>query len=646
MFSQIAFFQAFGKITPLLVQRQTYFAIQARDPAAAREYLKAHPQLDMYFRELSAIAEMEGRPGRGIGFNAEQVVHRRQLMTEEENQRYDEALAGWESLQDSLDQQILPYANEPWSDEYKDAKRRAFLIQKAYLMMNPILVEVWTTFMSPAEFAAYSGRFTMDMLMEAWFRWTDQRPKRSDFASEAAYQQALVDYYQAREDFLDAHPALYDRLYQSESAIENAWHEQELHWSEILEFQARLKVQILSEEAKGEGANFELISDMYDVINVSRIALNAESYEVLYGEMDVGSMADEWRVRSSVRRTAERLGIGGLTKRITQIPGFSDFLYDKASPAERLEIERNERYAHGIAAIVRQARSGQQFYELLQQDPWLLAEYWRRNPEKKAAFDAGREYFRWISAWVNKLKMKDFDGARAIFDQMPAWVRARYLAKHPNSKIVTGQQYFAAISRWVDLLKAGKFAEAEAYFKSLPEWMQERYYQAHPDQRAKNELDLAALRAGADYFLASGDDKLKALERNPELQQWLLENGGDEAAMRGLIQAIYRAIPSSEAWLKRTFRERFPEVFGKEAQGQRRLRSVARRLAENPEIQPFYDRALALQQKLFAEQLKRNKTLPKPWSMERRKRHAKRRRRRGARLYSGWTMHRDIRLGR
>ena len=116
--------------------------------------------------------------------------------------------------------------------------------------------------------------------------------------------------------------------------------------------------------------------------------------------------------------------------------------------------------------------------------------------------------------------------------------------------------------------------------------------------------------------------------------------------MRGLIMAMYRAIPSSEPWLKRTLREHFPEIFSKEAAGERRIRKVNDLLDENPEMRPFYDRALKLQTLLFTEQLKRSKTQPKPWEMERGLRRVKRRRRRSSRMHSRWTMHRDLRLGR
>jgi len=106
---------------------------------------------------------------------------------------------------------------------------------------------------------------------------------------------------------------------------------------------------------------------------------------------------------------------------------------------------------------------------------------------------------------------------------------------------------------------------------------------------------------------------------------------------------MYRAIPSTEPWLKRTFRERFPEIFSAEAAGERKLRRIASTLAEHPEMLPFYERALRLQTSLYTEQLKRSLQPPKPFEMERKRRMAKRSKRRAARLHSRWTLHRDIR---
>jgi hypothetical protein len=193
-------------------------------------------------------------------------------------------------------------------------------------------------------------------------------------------------------------------------------------------------------------------------------------------------------------------------------------------------------------------------------------------------------------------------------------------------------------------LKAKKFVEADDYFKAMPTWMQERYFKNHPDQRAKHELTSEMLRAGAEYFLAETSDlKAAALAKNPKLAEWLREHGGNEAEWRGLIFAIYRAIPTNEPWLKRTFRLKYPELFGQDAQGERREKRVRDALAEHPEMMPFYEKALILQLQTYIAQLKYNKAPPKPLTMERKSRLKKRRKRRAARLHSTWSTHERLR---
>lgn len=305
-------------------------------------------------------------------------------------------------------------------------------------------------------------------------------------------------------------------------------------------------------------------------------------------------------------------------------------------------------YAVGISALYDKAKSGSEFYRLLEAQPALMAEYFRRNPDAKARYEEGRTYYRSISGWIEALKRNDFAEAQRLWDAMPAWVQARYFTNNPNNAGGGGDRrgpvqataYSAAMGKWVEMLKAKKYDEANAYFKGLPDWIKERYYTRHPEQRAKNDFDNEQLSNSAAYFLAADGDKAKYL--TAELGRWLQQHGNSESAMRGMIQAIYRAIPSSNPWLRRTFRERHPEIFGKEAQGERSVSKVLNTLARYPEMQPFYEKAFALQTATYESQLRRNKVQPQPWTMERKQRAIRRRRRRAARLSSEWSTHRRI----
>jgi hypothetical protein len=670
--SQLLFFKEFGKIGAMDIKQSTFFSLRQLDPALAREYLEANPDLQLYWDSLPPKHRIKG-------FDPLTSIHYRQLMTEEENREYDAAFEAFDALNARLDASVAKYAAQPWSDEYKLAKRTALIARKVFLSENPILTRAWGTFMSPAEFAELDERFRVDQLADAWFNW--RRPAKADFDDELEYNRALVAFNERRAAFLEANPALERRLTEGRTAVETAWRLQELHWTEMLDLQARLKIRILEEDAKGDDADRDVIDLLYRARDFAGASLDAERFGVF---------------ESPTRP-------GALNRIFAVLPGFTGLRYQRATPAERRQMDRDSWYANGIKDIVGRATSGKEFYDLLHQNPALLQEYWTRNPEKQAEFQANTEYVRWIGSWARSLEGRDFVGAQATWDQMPAWVKERYFARHPESgmrdgmgggggtavqykgrwfkspesrdryiafienggsdgsfsegfaetggfrsadsrqRFLDGQAYYAALGTWVNMLKAQDFVAADRYFRTLPEWMREKYYAKHPDQRAKAELDSEALRYGAEYFLAQGDAKLAVLAKYPQLRAWLAEHGGEEGAMRGLVQAMYRAIPSNEPWLKRTFRERFPEVFGQAAAGERRIAKVARNLAEHPEMLPFYERALALQSSLYSEQLKLNKVAPRPWSMERKRRLAKKGKRRAARMHSEWTMHRDIR---
>lgn len=654
---QMLFFKAFGRITPIKAKIQQYFWFRDLDPDKAGAYLEQNPDLKAYFDQLS---------GRGrFAPGGERSVHWYSLLSDEQRVEYDSAFAEWKDLNRALDERVFQYANEPWSEGYKQAKKEAYIARTFFLQQHPILTDSWGVFMSAGEFADLRDDWKVDQLADAFFAW--ERPSAADFKSDLAYQQALVAYYDDREAFLKANPALAERLYHGRNAIENAWHDQELHWSDVLEFQAKLKLRILEEQEKPEAdQDREFIDVLYRWRDAASLELDGEAYARVYGVVVPG------KEQRSALRLIRRSG-GDLLRRVAEIPGFSDFIYGRATPEERSDIRRNEWYAENISEVVSKATDGKSFYQLLFKNPPLLQEYWRRNPDAKARYQAGQEYFRWISSWVARLQASDFDGAQSAWDSMPAWVRERYLAAHPDSGMadgsmgdtssvqyngqffkspasratfIRGQEYYASISRWVQLLKAKDYVAADRWFRQMPSWMREKYYAKHPDQRAQHELDSQALRMGAEYFLAHGDDKLKILQKYPELRAYLARYGGDEGSMRGLVVAMYQAIPSSDAWLKRTFREHFPEYFSQESAGERRLADVARSLAENPEMLPFYKRAFALQTKLYTEQLRLGGTPPKPMTIERKRRHVKRRKRRAARFSSLWSMHRDLRRHR
>ena len=789
--SQFLFFKAFGRIPPVSAKVQTFFGLLQMSENLGWDYYNEHPDLQAYFQR-------DGRNPRTIFDTRKWSWHA--FASDEEIAEYDAAMAGLDALDASFDKEVEKFYLEPWSREYRQLKLERKAARAAYIRAHPILTEAWMW--TRADYwAEQADDFRTDLLIDDFF--SIRAPKRSAFDSDLAYQEAMLAYLQRRERFLEVNPSVYDALYAGHNAVERAWFQHELHWSEILEDQAHIRIAIAEEEAKVQ-VDRDKLDVLYRISDANYQRLDQEAFGQFYDLLGV-DLVDN---RPNFVRNLLNRGLGRI-RELVAFPGRADFFYEIANDRERVAIVEDEKYfvalgdlmhelklrgdfstfwtemrnrglldrylrenpnkrvdyeysvniarifaagppikfwdrlmaepawlnaylarnpekratynrilvgkryynemqalwnrigddftrfydelaknpwlqqqyfarnpekvgrgrsggmsAYGIAisAIFNQATDGRSFYRLLAQNPALMAEYFRRHPDAAARYRAGQEYFGWISRWVEALKRDDFTGAQAIWDSMPSWVHDRYFARHPDSGMrdgiggdrsdtperrrsaLQGSSYAAAIGRWVELLRAREYVQADEWFRSMPSWMQERYFERHPDQRAKHQLTSDMLRIGAEYFLAPAEaDKLRILQENPQLAIWLKEHGGNEAAWRGLIFAIYRAIPASDGWIKRKFRNAYPELFGQEAQGERRRKRVAQQLAAHPEMVPFYEKALALQLSVYQDQLKRSRTAPKPIEMQRKSRLAVRRKRRAARLHSQWSTHQRLR---
>ena len=292
------------------------------------------------------------------------------------------------------------------------------------------------------------------------------------------------------------------------------------------------------------------------------------------------------------------------------------------------------RYARGIMAIFRASKDGRDFYRRLDQDPWLKAEYFRRNPDKATKYFAGRQYFNAMKRWVSLLQADKFDEASRYFSHLPAWIRERYYAKHPDRRrgAVASSGYAAAMGKWVGLLKAKKYDEARRFFDGMPEAYRQRYFAKHPEARARFGGDDRMLEQARGYFSADKATQADILRKDPAFAKWLRANGGSEEARRGLILAAYRSIGKGGEWLRRVYRELYPEIFSQEALGEQRLKKVARRLAEHPELFDLYNEWVEAQWRAYSEQYKLSVKPPKALEVERVRRWQERDRRRSARF--------------
>jgi len=250
----------------------------------------------------------------------------------------------------------------------------------------------------------------------------------------------------------------------------------------------------------------------------------------------------------------------------------------------------------------------------LRRRPKLLALYLEKHPGKEAEWRRNEAYISAISPWGQAIGRGDWDRAERIWNGLPKWVKERYLAGHPDSKMgsarrggggavqyqgqffrskesrdrfVQGAAYFGWVQRWAKTFEAPA-GESMKFFWTMPEWVRERYFAKHPDKRVEFEANLRFGKELAEYF--AGDDREGYLKAHPDLAKWLASRVSSKSLERAAILAAYRNIPSDEGWLKRVFREKYPEIFSQEAKGEARLRKVYDKLAAHPEMSVSFER--------------------------------------------------------
>jgi hypothetical protein len=225
---------------------------------------------------------------------------------------------------------------------------------------------------------------------------------------------------------------------------------------------------------------------------------------------------------------------------------------------------------------------------------WVKERYYSNHPGKRMSSGMGTQYISMLDEMFGQIDNGDWDAAEKIWKSAPKWMRDMYRKNNPGSKLFTGKsggtggglpdaqfkRYVKMMKKWVDLQKDGKDKAADAYFKSLPKWAQDFYLERHPDKSLLRE-DMAMQRLLAEYMGANKAHQQQMLEDSPRLARWLNENNAG-AAWRNAVMYTYREI--EDPWLKRVFREKYPEIFGAEARGERNIKSVMDTLEQNPEF--------------------------------------------------------------
>jgi hypothetical protein len=250
---------------------------------------------------------------------------------------------------------------------------------------------------------------------------------------------------------------------------------------------------------------------------------------------------------------------------------------------------------------------------------WVKARYYKVHPQRRrqrAGSVENLQYVNYMKRWTDYYKKRDYDGGAAFFDKMPKWVKDRYYSKHPDGFGRNGggsggsSPYSKAMKKWVDLLQSGHKDEAKDYFDMLPKAYKDRYYENHPEAKLRDNIK----RTGqlGQYFASDDANRIQYLHDNPDFAKWLKAQGSSDQMRRMLITAGYRALPKDDAWLRRLYREKYPEIFSPEGVGEQSLKKVFSELIDHPEFKPGFEKWLATIWETYAENMKHVVARPKP----------------------------------
>jgi hypothetical protein len=274
---------------------------------------------------------------------------------------------------------------------------------------------------------------------------------------------------------------------------------------------------------------------------------------------------------------------------------------------------------------------------------WLKEQFKAKSPAKFEKFQQDSQYSTYMGKWVSFFDRGDSAGAMRYFNSLPAWVRERYYGNHPGNMMSDGQhmvyvqtldrmfslmdrdewdaaekvwnsapswlrswyinhngkspfegggkgggipdaqfrQYTDYMKHWVGLMKQGRDDEADRYFRSLPGWAKEFYLKRNPDKEILM-LNDRLFTLAQDYFIADKEEQRAILARNPALAQWLREHDTKKARFDA-INYIYSHLPD-DPWLRRIYREKYPEVFSPEAAARRSRREIFDVLEDHPDL--------------------------------------------------------------
>jgi len=552
----------------------------------------------------------------------------------------------------------------PGTAEYANAKLERSTQRYQYYVEHPWMIDYQFGSMTPAEWAKQLDDWTVDDLVQSFFD-IGVAPKRIDFKSAVDWQAAVLLWKQKRANYLKSFPQVAERLGQSRDSVEAVWKATEQDWFDTLD---RVGTRSIAIEAAKQAKDYDLLDQLYLANELDYSKLGADEMVFYFDDSDYKALTafDKERGRSPQVKT-DPSGQPFLT-RLKVLPDFNQWRFDRMSVGEKQKFARDQKYGLGMKDIIAKAKAsdnfGATFVNELKKHPDLLGEYFRRNPGKREKWatndayikaiskygllakagkftEAGRyfdnlpdwvkaryyskhpekrqklqenlQYMNFMEKWTSFYKHRDYMGGANFFEKMPQWVKDRYFAKNPNGFGKGGggtSPYAKAMGKWVKLLQDGDKDGAKTYFDSLPQAFKDRYYAKHPD--AKLRSDIKRVGQLGQYFAADDANRAQYLIDNPLFAKWLKAQGSKSSTRRMMILAAYQGLPQEDQWLRRVFREKYPEVFSKQAAGDASIRKVASFLVEHPDMTPAFEKWMKAVLASYAEELKHEKAPPKP----------------------------------
>jgi hypothetical protein len=242
------------------------------------------------------------------------------------------------------------------------------------------------------------------------------------------------------------------------------------------------------------------------------------------------------------------------------------------------------------------AKAAMEYFDSL--PSWAKERYYSNNPGKRMNSGASSAYVQNLNHVFGLIDNGDWDAAEDYWNRMPAWQRQRYYNNNPDSTLFRGKggpssggwpdakykKYVGYLNKWDALMQDGKFKEAEKYYKSLPAWVRETHEKSYADRKQiAQELKLMPLIQ--EYIGADRAEQDAMLQNNPRLARWINDNA-QGAAWRDAVYNAYRNL--DDPWLKRVYREKYPEIFSKEARGERYKNEVFDTLKQHPELSDLW----------------------------------------------------------